>query len=156
MKYACCYRVLYTNRVFLWFFLKVVPIGTATRWASLVSSTPPWYRTVQERLRSACAEFWRRRCSRESCLTWCGGCAHLGSSPRCSELFISKRLKQADQGWTVKQNGGDCVENAVRNGDHRVRERGWDWRVRKMTSCPYLVLSARTSAHRTCTMSNLF
>lgn len=68
---------------------------------------------------------------RESCLTWSGGCVHLGSSPRSLEFFILRRLKQVDKVWTAKQNGGDFVESAVGYGDRPLRER--DRRAAKMT-----------------------
>ena len=94
---------------------KVVPTGIVTQSTSLVSSTPLWYRTVQEKLRSVFAEYWHRRFSRESCLTWSGGCALLGSSPRSSEFFISRHLKQVDEVRTPKwwrlygERGGLCA-----------------------------------------------
>ena len=66
------------------------PVGAS------VSSIPLWYPTAHEKQLWVSVECWPLRCSRESCLTWSGGCARLGSSRLCLELFISRYLKQVD------------------------------------------------------------
>lgn len=82
--------------LYVYLFTQVVPTGTAIPLARLVSSTRLWYQTVQEKQRWVSAAFWHLRCSRGSCLTWYGGCARLGSSLLCLELFISRCLKRVD------------------------------------------------------------
>lgn len=115
---------------------KVVPTGIVTQLTSLVSSTPLWYRTVQEKLRSVSAEYWHRRFSKELCLTWSGGCALLGSSLRSSEFFISRHLKQVDEVWTPKW--------------WRLMESAVDYALRKWRVCMLVVKHARLRSRNVC------